>query len=120
VVAVAELEQLNAEGVVGVDAADDATGAEGGMVDLKAKIERVAGNVASGEVRLKQAAVEAEIEDASPAEVPVVNAKVSGTAAGVARCAAALIGWQRHLLLLIGYGWRSMRAAARLDWRETL
>jgi hypothetical protein len=96
VIAATEMEKLDAEGVVGVDAADDAAGAEGEVFDLEAEIEDVAEVIARGEIRLKEATVEAEIEDAATAKVPVVNAEVGGTVTGVARCAAALFGRVGH------------------------
>jgi hypothetical protein len=121
-VAAAQVEKLDAEGVVGVDAADDAFGAKSSAVDLEAEIEDVAGAVACRQARLDQTAVETEVEDAAAAEIPVVDAEIGGAVARVTWRASALVRWMRHCGDYRQRGRRVESSAsdviARLDWMK--
>jgi hypothetical protein len=76
----------------GAHLADDAVDPEAEAVDLKAHLELIADDIVGRVARLDEAAVEAEIEDAAFARVPVVDPELDGAAAGVARGAAAIVG----------------------------
>lgn len=84
--AVAQAENLYAEVAGWANLTDDAMDAKANTIDFESHLELVADHVAGGEVRLNQAAIEAEIQDAPLAHMPVLNAKVDGTATRVARC----------------------------------
>ena len=86
---VTEEENLDAEGAVRGDAADDAAGAEGEAVDLEAEIEDVVDVDFRLKARLEETAIETEVDDFAGGDVPAIDAEVEGAVAGVAARLAA-------------------------------
>jgi hypothetical protein len=91
-VAIAEVEDFDAEQPAGADATDDALGPEAEVIDLEAEVELVAGDPAGDEARLDEAAIETDVENTTALERPAVDAEVDGTVARMTRISAAVIG----------------------------
>lgn len=87
---VAEEKDLDAEGAVRGDAADDAAGAEGEAVYFEAKIEDIVDVYFGLKAGLEETAVEAEVDDFASGDVPAIDAEVEGAVAGIAARLAAV------------------------------
>lgn len=82
------------------------------MVNLEAHLELIADDVVGRLAGLNEAAVEAEIENAALARVPVLDAELDGAVAGVPGAAASIF-WNVPGLLngLYSEAWRTPSSA---------